>query len=80
MLTACNEYSNDIDDKKEQNYLPDINSYSPYNIRGLIHNKSILDREEHELLKEKFSSKPINQQALINRYLNKKCNLLPFDF
>jgi len=80
MLTNENEnndYKNMNENwtKKEYTNLPDINLHSPYHTRGLSENQKILNKKIQEILKEKFENRPINQQAVINKYLNRKCNI-----
>lgn len=71
-MQTLNNENNELNIKDKYSYLPDINLHSPYRPRGTSENQRMFNNKLEELLKEKFENRPINQQAMKNKYL-KKC-------
>ncbi len=71
-MQSLNNENNELYTKDKYNYLPDISLHSPYQSRGTSENQRMFNNKIEELIKEKFENRPINQEAMKNKYL-KKC-------
>jgi len=72
-MSFLTNINSDKNQKENTTFLPDINLNSPYTRRGVSENQKLFQSRLNQIMKENYEDKPINKQAMINKYLKRKC-------
>jgi hypothetical protein len=73
-MKTLNNENNEISNKEKYSFLPNINLNSPFHSRGISENQREFNNKIEVIIKQKYQNRPINQEAMKNKYL-KKCKI-----